>query len=108
MGTHWGYLDICFALSLGITVTASVLIIYRVVTVSRQLNNNINPYHYTIKILVESGILYTANILICGLLLILQSSGIYNPGSIRATYDFNAILAPVTVSLSVLERTDVN
>ncbi|PPQ81100.1 hypothetical protein CVT25_014563 [Psilocybe cyanescens] len=96
LGSRLGFLDLYFVLSLCITITSSALIIYRIADVSGQGNNDISRYHYTIKILVESGLLYTTVILICGILHVIQDCGITNPGLIQAVQDFDSILVPIT------------
>ncbi|KAH9483073.1 hypothetical protein JR316_0005173 [Psilocybe cubensis] len=96
LGSRFGFLDLYFILSLCTTITTSGLIIYRIVDVSSRGNNDISRYHYTIKILVESGLLYTAVILICGVTHLMLDFGVVTPGVIQAVQDFDAILVPVT------------
>lgn len=105
LGPYWNVLDLYFAVSLCITIISSVLIIYRISDVSRG-NNATSRYRHTIKILVESGLLYTTVILICGILLIIQVFGIHNSWLIRVTQDFEAILVPLTVSVLVLKASN--
>lgn len=91
-------MDLYMAVSFLSTIIATVLILYKIVDVSKQGNNQLSRYQYTIKILVKSGMLYIAVLVINTVFHILQIFGNTSPGVIQATQDFGAILVPVTVS----------
>ncbi|KAF8990843.1 hypothetical protein BDQ17DRAFT_1433517 [Cyathus striatus] len=81
-----------FSITLFITVVATAMIIYRILTISWG-TETVGRYRYTIEILVESGILYSATVLITVIFQVLPNSSL--PFIQAATY-FSAILIPVT------------
>lgn len=91
-------MDLYFAVSFVSTIVATVLIVYKIIDVSKRGNNKLSRYEFAIKVLVESGMLYIAVIGICSILHILQIFDSTSTGLIQATQDFGAILVPVTVS----------
>lgn len=91
------FVSLYFIVSFSVTVISTSLIVYRIVTVSRRGDSKIAPYRFTIEILVESGALYTTNILVAGILLVLQANGTQAPWIIETSQILYSILVPVTV-----------
>lgn len=91
------FVSLYFIISFSVTIISTSLIIYRIFTVSKRGNSKIAPYRFTIEILVESGALYTTNILIAGILLVLQANGAQAPWIIETSQILYSILVPVTV-----------
>ncbi|KAF8989591.1 hypothetical protein BDQ17DRAFT_1434349 [Cyathus striatus] len=78
-------------ISSGITVICTSMIIYRILTVSRG-NRSVGRYGYIIEILVESGILYSAPLLITGVMMVFHTDMTVSETS---TY-LMVILIPIT------------
>ncbi|KJA25278.1 hypothetical protein HYPSUDRAFT_53180 [Hypholoma sublateritium FD-334 SS-4] len=90
------FVSLYFIVSFTVTVISTILIIYRIFTVSRRADSKIAPYRFTTEILVESGALYTTNILVAGILLVLQANGAQAPWIIETSQILYSILVPVT------------
>lgn len=87
-----------FFVSTGITVLTTSMIIFRIISVSKNSVRATGPkFQYTIEILVESGALYSATLLISGVLLATQ--GVSNLTLTESAAYFNSILPPITVTL---------
>ncbi|KJA25296.1 hypothetical protein HYPSUDRAFT_37792 [Hypholoma sublateritium FD-334 SS-4] len=85
-----------FLISAGVTTLATSLIIYRIFDVSRRSSNEMNSYQYTIEILVESGVMYTATIVVTAILLAIQGSSFDDLKVVQAASYFGALLTPMT------------
>lgn len=91
---------IYFVISAGITTSATSLIIYRIFHVSKGSRDEykINIFQYTIEAFVESGLMYTAVIVITAILLGVQGSSLDQIKVVQVSY-FCALLTPVTVCI---------
>ena len=94
-----------FFISAGITVLATALITYRIIDVSQYIQDStgqaMSRYQYIIEILVESGIMYSATLLISGVLLAVGGNIAGSNPSIALTQAaayWGGIVTPVTVS----------
>ncbi|KAF5327208.1 hypothetical protein D9619_004561 [Psilocybe cf. subviscida] len=87
-----------FFISIGITVLATALIIYRVIDVSRRSTGQTKGrYQYTIEIAIESGAMYSITLLIAGVLLAVRGKMDGPNYSItQAASYWGGILTPVT------------
>lgn len=86
-----------YLLSLAVTILATGLIIYRILSVVKQSEGEGSKYSLTIEMLVESGVLYASSLAITSVLFIrseLQSTvGVQEAGIFWQI----AILPPITV-----------
>lgn len=90
----------CFFMSFTITVMASSLIIYRIITVSKLDGINASRYHHTIEMVAESGVLYAIPLLIVSCLRLVCRSDKHCQvnGSVHAAFsNWTSILIPLTV-----------
>ncbi|KAF8996721.1 hypothetical protein BDQ17DRAFT_1329792 [Cyathus striatus] len=78
-------------ISSGITIISTSMIIYRILTVSRD-SGSMGRHGYIIEILVESGVLYSVPLLIVGVMLVIRNDITVTEAG---TY-LMAILIPVT------------
>lgn len=85
-----------FFLSMGITVLATSLIIYRIADVSKRSRGEITKYQYAMEVLVESGLMYSATLLISGVLLAVRGNDFTNYTLVQASSYWGGILTPVT------------
>jgi len=95
-------------LSMGITVVATGLIAYRVVTVSRG-GVYASEYNYVVEVLVESGVLYSTILFVSSVIQVIPNASL---GTFEAATYFTGILIPVTgiaptlISARILTHTD--
>jgi hypothetical protein len=85
-------ISVYFFISMGITVLATGLIAYRVITVSRGAVYE-TEYHYIVEVLVESGLLYSAILFITSVVQALTNRGL---NLFQAGTYLTGILTPVT------------
>lgn len=87
-----------YVISLSITVTATSLIIYRIASVVKQIEGNTTRYNLTLEVLIESGGLYAASLLLT-LVLYIAGGDHDNPrpiGIVRSVWQYG-ILPPMIV-----------
>ncbi|KJA25276.1 hypothetical protein HYPSUDRAFT_37764 [Hypholoma sublateritium FD-334 SS-4] len=75
LGPHLSFTDLYWIISVVVTTSSTLLIVHQILRVrsrSTNGNNESDPYHSTIEILVESGALYTATILVCGIFVVTE------------------------------------
>lgn len=84
-----------YFISLGITILATSLIIFRIIRVTGN-HGEVKKYRYTMEILIESGALYSVTSLIVSVLLALDQ-GFKNIPRMKATFYGQAIITPITV-----------
>ncbi|KAF5319634.1 hypothetical protein D9619_008857 [Psilocybe cf. subviscida] len=95
-----------FFISSGITVLATALITYRIIDVSQNSNGQARSrYQFIIEILVESGVIYSATLLITGVLLAVGGNIAVPNHSVALTQAasyWGGIVTPVTGIASTL------
>ena len=89
-----------YFLSLAATILATTLIIIRIVSIVRHSKGGATRYAVAIEILVESGALYAATLMVTSILYIVQGDG-HSVNQVRrsvaALFWQEGILPPVTV-----------
>ncbi|KAF5310048.1 hypothetical protein D9619_010483 [Psilocybe cf. subviscida] len=90
------FIPLFFFLSVGITVLATGLIIYRIVDVFNRIPGERSRYQYVIEALVESGLMYSTTLLISGVLMVVRSDNFTNCTLVQASAYWGGILTPVT------------
>jgi hypothetical protein len=85
-----------FFLSIGITVLATGLIMYRIADVSKRSRGEITKYQYAMEVLVESGVMYSVTLLISGVLLAVRGNDFTHYTLVQASSYWGGILTPVT------------
>lgn len=83
--------------SLGITVFATALIIYRIHHLSRDIDAASSKYNFTVQVLVESGALYAAALVVECVFLVLHNRGIGPQG--EGTIFWVGLATPMAVSV---------
>lgn len=85
-------------MSLGTTILATALIIYRIHRFSKDGGSRSNRYNFTIKVLVESGALYAATLLVDCILLVSRGLPFSADPEREGISFWVGILTPVAVS----------
>jgi hypothetical protein len=91
-----------FFLSIGITVLATGLIMYRIADVSKRSRGEITKYQYAMEVLVESGVMYSVTLLISGVLLAVRGNDFTHYTLVQASSYWGGILTPVTVNIAFI------
>jgi hypothetical protein len=90
-------LGVFLLVSHGITVLSTGLIIYRIISLSRDTWGERNRYRFTIEILLESGALYAVTLLIDAVLVLFRWAHPDNGALwMGATY-WSAVIPPIAV-----------
>lgn len=89
-----------FSCLLGITVLTTGLIFYRVAHVSDRMPGQKSRYLYAIEVLVESGVRFSATLLIAGVLLVTCGNDITNYPLVQPASYWGGILTPVTININ--------
>lgn len=90
---------IFYLISLVITILATLIIIFRITYVCRGNGAGLGGYSYTIEILVESGVLYAAPLMLSVILSAIAGGHItyHNPSIIKAEIYLTGIVTPMAV-----------
>lgn len=84
-------------LSLGTTVLATSLIIYRIYIVSKDSGNGSDRYNFTMEVLAESGAMYAATLLVVCVFLITPGTT-FNAAPSNISF-WVGVVTPMAVSL---------
>lgn len=96
LGSGQVFTSVYFFISVGITILATTLIIFRIIALTGRGGKAKRRYRYIIEVLIESGALYSCTSLIVSVLLALDK-GFTNIPRMKAMFYGLAIITPVTV-----------
>ncbi|KAF5328396.1 hypothetical protein D9619_013323 [Psilocybe cf. subviscida] len=95
LGSGQVFTSVYFFISVGITILATTLIIFRIIALTGRGGKAKRRYRYIIEVLIESGALYSCTSLIVSVLLALDK-GFTNIPRMKAMFYGLAIITPVT------------
>lgn len=87
--------------SLGVTILATGLIIYRIVWLARDAWGETSRYQFIIEVLLKSGALYAITLTVEAVLLVVQRSHPNNGALWKATNYWGGVLPPIVVRISL-------
>jgi hypothetical protein len=85
-------------LSLGTAIVATALIIYRIHHISKSIGNGLGRYHFSIEVLVESGALYAATLLVDCVFLVTPGTAFNAALELQGVSFWIGVTTPMAVS----------